>query len=187
MFQGYSGGARGADLEWTKAALDAGWKMTIFSFRGHDRAVPTHERCDVKEVSQEDLNLMLVHVKDVRTFIKRNLPAREYPRNLILRDAYTVKDAEALYAVGIIKDGMVEGGTGFSVYQHLYWTTMVGTPANVWVFDMLTAKWYQYDTENEWSLADVPPTKHTATSPCALIGSREITPAGTEAIRQFFL
>jgi len=187
--RGTSGGAIGADAAWTEAAVRAGWHMTVYSFPGHNRRIPplASKNISIQILTAEELQTMAPHVDEIRrTVTYRANSKNPYVVNLLLRDGFVVKDVGAVYAVGrLLESGMVEGGTGGTVYLYIYLMEMAELPIHAWLFDMNSNQWLLYEaTTKTWKVTE--PPEGAGDTLCAFIGSRNLTEQGHEAIKRFF-
>jgi hypothetical protein len=171
----FSGGARGADLAWGRAACCLGHRVMHFSFAAHKTRARRRER-----VMLDDAALRLADpylgVANVR--LKRRWPPRtEYAANLLRRDWYEVKDAARVYAVAS-RDaaGAIEGGTAWAVTLFLLRHEFGLCPA--FLFDQEQRHWLRWD--GVWEPIETPPIPSGA---WAGIGTRDLTRAGRKAIR----
>lgn len=172
----FSGGASGADFEWCSVALQcSAADVVIMSFPGHARHTPAG--CTVQELSEVVLRATDKELNIVAKNLKRKLPAPGYTLNLLRRNIHIVKDAEAVYAIGELSDsGAISGGTAWGCEYH---KTFCFSP-NLFFFDMKQERWLSYAKPGRWIPKSPPsPSKFTT---CALIGSRELSVEGREAI-----
>ena len=106
--------------------------------------------------------------------------------NLLARNAYVVRDADALYAVGWLRaDAVVEGGTGWACALYLT------QPRHglLYLFDMDQNAWMEWDDgSNRWTRVINPPSPTTFAT-WAGVESRDvtarITAAGSRIILQW--
>lgn len=95
--------------------------------------------------------------------------------SLLARDWCQVKYSEAVFAIGHLKRGIVEGGTGWAVQMAID----AGKP--VYLFDQKSEEWLTYE-DGVWTGCDVPVLTHNF----AGIGSRRITESGIKAIGEVY-
>ena len=105
----HSGGCPGSDMFWENEGYKYGVKTIAYSFYNH-----VQESKNQKVLTVEELNEGFEHVKIASKGIKRNPNVRyPYVRNLLSRNWFQVKNAEAIFAVGkFISTKLVSGGTG---------------------------------------------------------------------------
>jgi hypothetical protein len=170
-----SGGASGADLQWGMTAGMAGHSVVHFSFAGHRTQAPDVE---VIILSKDQLEAADEACMAASKRIKRWFPPKSlFVRNLLRRNWYQVKDAERVYAVATIKDGLVQGGTGWAISMWL--DRHNDEPSECYVFDQVEDAWFMWD--NQWVKIDQPPMPHGI---WAGIGSRDLSNNGKLAIRK---
>lgn len=133
----HSGGATGADTVFSQEAHKLGFGVQTHSFEEHDAYVGPKDtllRHTPAELAQANELLRTVN----RQWLKRAFPStNETVNNLLRRNYFQVKDADAVVAIGHIKNGVVDGGTAWAVYMGVE----LGKP--VYVFDMQTNEWAQ--------------------------------------------
>jgi hypothetical protein len=95
--------------------------------------------------------------------------------DLLARNWMQVKNADAIFAIGHLSKGIVNGGTGWAVQMAID----AGKP--VYVFDQERNQWYK-NINGVWSESDVP----TLTPNFAGIGTRQLNDLGKEAIREVY-
>ena len=95
--------------------------------------------------------------------------------DLLARNWMQVKNADSIFAIGHLKKGIVDGGTGWAVQMAID----AGKP--VYVFDQERGEWFK-NIGGQWSRSDVP----TLTSNFAGIGTRQLNDAGRKAIEAVY-
>ena len=178
----FSGGAKGADLEWEKAAKSAGHKVVHYGFRGMNQSKESFYSLNMVELLEADHYL----VEANKTLKRGNFPySSEYTNNLLRRNYWQIKNTERVYAVAPLDPkGTVRGGTGWAVQMAIDMRI-----PEIYLFDMPQRTWYRYGGrqnglqmwESEWGWNPPKPHGHYTG-----IGSREITDAGIEAIRKVY-
>jgi hypothetical protein len=176
----YSGGAIGADTEFTNAAIAAGHRVINHSFYGHNTLVPKNT---IKILTAYELLAGEETVRNAAKYLKKNWNAYlGKSRNLILRNFWQVsKYTNMVYAVANIKkDGRVSGGTGWAVtmaIQH-------GVPDIYTFSEGSWSRWFGTTdpTKGHWgkSLPPKPYGQYTG------IGSRFIGERETKAIWELY-
>ena len=170
-----SGGAEGADLQFGMCAGMLGHSVIHWSFSGHRTTAPTSE---VVVLNEEQLQAADELCKRASVGIKRWFPPKSiYVRNLLRRNWYQVGDAERVYAVSSIEDGMVSGGTAWATQMFI--DRHDGAACECYVFDMISDGWFQWNGD-EWSSIPSPPIPSGV---WAGVGSRNLSPNGKAAIR----
>lgn len=171
-----SGGAKGADLAWGIAAEMAGHDVVHFVFEGH-RSKARH----AVVLSEDELRSADPFLKRANATLRRRWPvANPFVANLLRRNWYQVRDADAVYAVSSIgDDGLVSGGTAWAVQMFL--DRFAATPCPAYVYDQAAAQWYAW--RSAWEPIESPPPPEGR---WAGIGSRDLKTTGLEAITQVF-
>jgi hypothetical protein len=171
-----SGGAEGADLQWGMTCGTMGHLICHFSFQGHRTRAPASE---VVVLSEEQLQAADEPCKAVSGALKRWFPPKSlFVRNLLRRNWYQIKDAERVYAVATIENGIVSGGTAWAV--HMFIQRHEGRPCECYVFDQKADGWFAW-VDGGWEGIEQPPVPHGV---YAAIGSRDLGSNGKEAIRK---
>lgn len=173
-----SGGADGADLQWGMCAGSAGHHVVHWSFEGHRSKAPDVE---ISVLSKDQLEAADESVKRANKTLKRHFPTRNgFVNNLLRRNYYQIKWTQAVYAVANLENNMVSGGTAWAtqMYMDRFLCDNETDPCNLFLFDQLTGRWFQWI--NVWVPIDIPPEP---TGVWTGIGSRELTDAGKQAIR----
>ena len=161
----HSGGAVGADCEWGRQGEAHG---VVSRHYWHRRRTPFGN----VEVSEADFDEGVRHVLQANLALHRR-PGRYL--DLLARNWCQVKYSEALFAIGRIKGGVVQGGTAWAVQMALD----VCKP--VYLFDQLSERWLTF-RNGQWRPCPVP----VLTPDFAGIGSREISAAGIRAIAEVY-
>jgi hypothetical protein len=179
-----SGGAQGADTLWAMWAVRQGQPMDVMSFPGHRRS--TVKGAKVFELSNKELDQARPHLTLAGDCLGRSLAhTSEFSMKYLLRDWHIIKNADAVFAIGNLISGTpgirVAGGTGWTC--QMYFNR--GPPVNMWLFNQFDEQWYKCSPVGDWE-ESIPPTPEGFTR-VALIGSREITKAGAEAISHITL
>lgn len=173
-----TGGAQGADSLFASCAHNAGHRVFNYSFPNHG----VHSKIGIKvdvvsgvEVKWDNqLNL-------TNAILKRPISGMSpYSRNLLRRNMAIANDtATRLYAVTYLEDGMVKGGTAWAVYRAF----LLDIP--VFLFDTGTEDWYEFAHFGHefWPLNGKPPKPEGT---YGAVGSRQLTPAGEDAIEGLY-
>jgi hypothetical protein len=166
-----SGGADGADLQWGMCAGRVGHMVVHFSFTGHQSNAPTQE---IVHLSQKLLDEADPFIDQANQTLNRKIAALPcFVRNLLRRNWYQVRNAERVYAVSTIKNGLVQGGTAWAVQMFI---DHGGQEA--YVFDQNADQWFVWC--GEWTETGSVPEPSGV---WAGIGSRDLKPNGKQAIR----
>jgi len=174
-----SGGAKGADLAWGLAAIDAGHDVVHFSFRGHNPATSEN----IHTLTQDELNMADEPLKLSAKSLKRSIPFHKpWIANLLRRNWYQVRETTSIYAVSKIDQmsqsrSCVTGGTAWAVEMAID----LGVP-KIYVFDQIKERWFYWNCAH-WLEGMTPPKP---TGVWTGIGSRELTDAGLQSIIDVF-
>jgi hypothetical protein len=110
----HSDGCPGADMAWENEGKRYGVETIAYSFRNH-----IQESMNPKILTVEELAEGWEHVKIADKTLKKNVESltSPYMRNLLCRNWFQVKNADAIFAVGKFGSirGTVDGGTGWAV------------------------------------------------------------------------
>lgn len=185
-YTGHSGGAyrdntkdrNSADTAWEDIGAEFGVKVIAHSFGGHK-----HGGANPLVHSKEELAEADKYLKKANESLKRTYPtSNEYVNNLLRRNWFQVKDADAIYAIGILPGNVlqtyVEGGTGWAVQM----AKDIGK--KIFVFNQKDNEWYEMNKKTGYfeKMITVP----MLTKNFAGIGSRELTEEGRLAILQAY-
>ena len=96
--------------------------------------------------------------------------------NLLSRNYAQVKNADAIFAVGHLKNGIVDGGTGWAVQM------AIDDNKPVYVYDQIRKQWFS-NTNDQWQVFSGVPK---LTKNFAGIGTRELNQDGKDAIKQVY-
>lgn len=168
----HSGGCSGSDMTWETEGSYYGVNTIAYSFYNH-----VQKGNNQKILTVEELNEGFEHVKIASKGLKRS-PNIRYPyvRNLLCRNWFQVKNAEAVFAVGkFIDTKTVSGGTGWAVQM------AIDNKKPTFFFDQPSKKWNKFNYEkDEFEVIDYIPK---LTQNFAGIGTREIDENGVNAIQ----
>ena len=148
----YSGGAAGADTIWATAGKERGIQTVNYTFEGHEHIAAKAPGIP-QVLSEADLMKANPAVAKAARYLDKNAPNPGYVLNLIRRNWFQVKNAQAVYAVGKIEDGTkgrgalnpelknkaVRGGTGWTVAM------AIQGKKPVHVYDSSTKKWWTFN------------------------------------------
>lgn len=177
-----SGGAKGSDAQWGMNAGRDGQSVIHWSFEGHQHHVAEIE---VVRLTDEQLVRADTALKQASKTMKRSWPGKRSKGvlSLLRRNWYQVAWCESVYAVSTIKDGLVQGGTGWAVQMYLDRHAQLAQfePLPCYVYDQDEEKWFQWKAG--WQVIDSPPKPQGV---WAGIGTRDLNEAGKWAIRNLF-
>jgi len=175
----HSGGCPGADMEWERQGEAYGVKTIAYSFHNH-----VQEGKNPKILTVDELAEGWFHVKLADKNLQKNVESLDSPymRNLLCRNWFQVKNADAVFAIsnGFLTKDTVKGGTGWAVQM------AVDSDKPVFVFyqDAMGGGWFRYMpiVGFESCRGDIP----VLTENFAGIGTREINLYGIDAIRKVY-
>lgn len=162
----HSGGAYGADTDWTNTGILYGMSDNIkdvdhFAHYYYGKPTPNGNTL----ISKADYDEGVQHVEVANDVLRREGANKYY--NLLGRNWVQVKNSDAVFAVGNLRLGQVDGGTGWAVQMAID----AGKPVHI--FDLNTEKWYCYDTDQKAFIVEDTPK---LTKNFAGIGTRSIDP-----------
>ena len=200
----FSGGAAGADYEFTDMSFRKGHTPRIMSFEGHNLSLPVYIPCNAVVVHTD---AVLRQASDVleRARLRMNRPAAttRTTRCYLLRDTFQVKDADSVYAVGYRQQVdstdpyavNIEGGTAYACQcfvdkkldQGCGLTKDTPEAIPLYFFDQTREIWRQAFLDRQhlsWQdLEDNPPKP---SGWYAGIGSRQLLDVGRMAIQTLY-
>ena len=166
--QGYvnhSGGAVGSDTYWGEVGAKYGVTSNHYY---HENKTPNGN----VEISQEDYLEGQSHVLDANETLHRK---PEKYMNLLARNWAQVKYSDAVFAIGHLTNGIVDGGTGWAVQM------AIDARKPVYLFDQIRNQWFK-NLNGTWATSDIP----ILTTNFAGIGTRELNDAGKRAIEAVY-
>ena len=170
----HSGGAIGADSYWGEIGNKYGVKSNHYFVEGF-KTPNGNYALSAFEVEEAD-----EHLKHANRILKRKFPTgKPGVDSLLRRNWWQVKNADAVFAIGYIKNGMVEGGTAWAVQMAL------DNNKPVHLFNQYDNTWYRVELEGDkykFTKEDTP----VLTKNFAGIGSRRLTEAGKRAIENVY-
>ncbi len=167
-----SGGHKGTEAEFSRNAEL--WQIadTTLSYDGH---VMEHSG-QVEVLSDEDLGRGDVSMEIVFQRLGRRFAHRDAVRRVIQSMFHVVTRGDHLFAVGWIQsDGTIKGGTGWGVELAKFFNRAVS------VFDQEQERWFTW-RDGRWQEDEPEIPDH----PFSATGTRNLTDAGCEAIRDLF-
>lgn len=175
-----SGGAKGADAQWGMTAGKAGHSVIHWSYAGHKAFAPETE---IVRLTQDQLDLADPALYRANETLKRTVPTwKPWLCNLLRRNYYQVKWTQAVYGVGQLVDGKVDGGTAWATQMYLDRFSRDGEDhalCQLYFFDQTLGAWFSW--EGCWrALGGAPPAP---TGIWTGIGSRDLRSNGKEEIR----
>ena len=167
-----SGGHKGAEAEFGRAAKRWGIEQTTLSFEGHDMEWPVSVRVlSEQELAAGDISMEIVSKRMGRAY---HHPGRI--RRVVQSLFHIVNGAYRVFVVGWIQsDDTVKGGTGWAVELAKLFNRQVS------VFDQARDEWFTW-RDGSW----VPDAPTLGEKPFAGTGTRNLTDAGRAAITDLF-
>jgi hypothetical protein len=166
----HSGGAIGADSAFDSIGKSKGFNIHRHYY--HGKKTPMGNL----EITDRELREGWIHVLQANKTLKRSPHAY---RDLLSRNWFQVKNAEAIFAIGELKSASeVNGGTGWAVQM------AIDNNKTVYVFDQgITYRWFVYDYETkEFEYCEDP----ILTENYAGIGTRKLNDYGKNAIEKLY-
>jgi len=178
MFINHSGGCPGSDMEWENEGYKYGVTTIAYSFYNH-----VQESKNPKILTVDELAEGWFHVKIADRTLMKNVESLESPymRNLLCRNWFQVKNAEAVFAIGkFFSNTIVSGGTGWAVQM----AVDCDKPVFVFLQDTMGGGWFRYMpiVGFESCRGEMP----ILTENFAGIGTRDINDWGREAIKKIY-
>lgn len=176
----FSGGANGADLLFSSLAKRSGHEVEQFTFSDQKYYGDYKDRIILSEFH---LNRADSTVKRTNAILQRRFPTSSiYVNNLVRRNFYQVLNAERIYCTQTITDGLVDGGTGWTVTMGI----LMGVK-EIYIFEANEKVWKRWEGDltgdRKWTIMDSmikPYGKYAG------IGARDITPRAVDAITELY-
>jgi hypothetical protein len=183
----HSGGCPGADMTWETEGNYYGVKTIAYSFGGHKQEGKNRVILSTEELNEGFKNVLIAN----KTMKRYPQGQARYIQNLLARNWFQVKNAEAVFAIGMFSKlrpeesvvTRVDGGTGWAVQM------AIDNKKPVYVFDQTPPK-CSFDSPMPWAYFDykvnhfVPmDTIPKLTENFAGVGTREINENGITAIQ----
>ena len=167
-----SGGHKGAEAEFGRAAKRWGIDQTTLSFEGHAMEWPVSVRkLSDAELAEGDVSMAIVSKRMGRSYHEA-----EKIRRVVQSIYHMVNGAYQVFAVGWIQpDNTVKGGTGWGVEL----AKLFNRPT--WVFDQEKNAWFGWK-DGHW-VADEPTIERR---PFAGTGTRKLSDSGRRAVEDLF-
>jgi hypothetical protein len=167
-----SGGHKGAEAEFGRAAKRHGIAQKTLSFRGHAMEWPVNVKVlTAAELAEGDVSMQIVSRHMGRTYHEAALIRR------VFQSLYhMVNGAYQVFAVGWIQpDNTVKGGTGWGVELAKLFNR------ETWVFDQERKRWFRW-TDGHWE----PGAPKIGERAFAGTGTRNLSDEGRAAIEGLF-
>lgn len=163
-FTNHSGGAIGSDSYWDLIGREYGFNNHIhyWYLKPNPKSLPEHEITEEQYLE----GVEMVHQAN-KTLKRQNI---ERFMNLLARNWMQVKNSENIYAIGYIKNNIVQGGTGWAIQM------AIDNKKDVYVFNQDKDKWYYWN--GKFEVCNTPVLSESY----AGIGTRDIKKNGINAI-----
>lgn len=172
----HSGGAYGADSDWHDTASKYGIPEQNVNHYYQGKKTPRGNKAITQQEYIEGIN----HVEQADQSLHRseNMDSKRWNDSLPLfaRNWIQVKNSDAVFAIGQLSYGKVNGGTGWAVQMAID----AGKPVHV--FNLSNEQWYVYDKEKR---VFVPEETPRLTKNFAGIGTRSIDPDIEEKTKNY--
>lgn len=169
-FQNFSGGAVGSDSAFDTIGREYGFNNHIHFWYKYKnpKSLPEHE------ITHEQYLEGREHIYIANKILKRQNIERYM--HLLARNWFQVKNADSIYAIGIIKNNVVQGGTSWAVVM------AIDNKKPVYFFEQNKNHWYFWNN-GKFEVCNTP----VLTEKYAGIGTREINENGLKAIRNVYV
>ena len=167
-FINHSGGAIGSDTKWDEIGREYGFNNHIHYWykKLNYKSLPEHEITEEQYLE----GVEMIHQAN-KTLKRSNI---DKYMHLLARNWMQVKNSENIYAIGYIKNNVVDGGTGWAVQM------AIDNNKQVYVFDQNKNNWYYWN--GKFEICNTP----VLTEKYAGIGTRNIKVNGIDAIRNVY-
>ena len=162
----HSGGAVGSDSYWGAIGEKYG-VVSEHYYYGNKTPNGNHQ------ITKEQFEEGKEHVLKANETLHRRPDAYV---NLLSRNYAQVKNSDAIFAVGHLKNGIVDGGTGWAVQM------AIDDNKPVYVYDQVRKQWFS-NINGQWQVFSGIPK---LTKNFAGIGTRELNNDGKDAIKQVY-
>ena len=162
----HSGGAVGSDSYWGAIGEKYG---VLSEHYYYGNKTPNGNN----QITQEQFEEGKEHVMKANETLHRRPDSY---MNLLSRNYAQVKNADAIFAVGHLKNGIVDGGTGWAVQM------AIDDNKPVYVYDQIRKQWFA-NLNGSWQVFSGIPK---LTKNFAGIGTRELNQDGKDAIKQVY-
>ena len=162
----HSGGAVGSDSYWGAIGEKYG---VVSEHYYHGKKTPNGNHL----ITEDEFNEGKEHVMKANETLHRKPEAY---MDLLARNYAQVKNTDAIFAVGNLKNGVVDGGTGWAVQM------AIDDNKPVYVYDQVRKQWFS-NINGQWQVFSGIPK---LTKNFAGIGTRELNQDGKDAIKQVY-
>ena len=170
-YTNHSGGAKGSDSVWDIVGRSFGLGQSLHYYGEGSKTPLGNTPLTPNQLAEADPAL----IKANKSLGRHYPPKNAYVRSLLQRNYYQVRNSDAVYAIGNIAGKLVEGGTGWAVQM------AIDMAKPVYVFNQKDNLWYTFSNGQFVQTGTPALTKNFAG-----IGTREITKAGEQAIREVY-
>ena len=170
-YTNHSGGAKGSDSVWDRVGRLFGLGQSLHYYGEGSKTPLGNTPLTPEQLAEADPALIRAN----KSLGRHYPPKNAYVRSLLQRNYYQVRNSDAVYAIGNIAGKLVEGGTGWAVQM------AIEMAKPVYVFNQKDNLWYTFSNGQFVQTGTPALTKNFAG-----IGTREITKAGEQAIREVY-
>lgn len=168
----FSGGLKGAEATFGEIAEEMGLNEVVYTFAGHKLTRDKNTRV----LSQEELERGDISMELASRMLNRTYYETDKIRKVLQTIFHMVNSGHQIFVIGTIQeDASVKGGTGWAVEL----ARMFNRPLHV--FDQPSKKWFTW--KEGWK-EDSPKIEYDT---FVGSGTRYLSDAGREAIRQLFI
>lgn len=185
MHRCLSGGARGADCEFGRLALNAGHELVHYSFDTH-KIAKKEQALYAETLDQKMLEGVDPSVDATARFIGRKWRSHTpFVKNLLRRNMFQVLNTERVYSIGYFDEkGYVGGGTGWAVG-----CAIINGVSELYHYNQVDDWWYAYGLSRKffpkWERIypeEIPVPNGNYTG----IGTRELSESGKNALENLY-
>ena len=172
----FSGGAKGAEMEFGANAERFGIEEVNFTFEGHNIV----RQRGLRVLTREELKIGDVSLEYVSRLMNRRYTESPILRKILQSIWYQINSGQEIYVIGeILADNTVKGGTGWGAE----FAKLCNKP--LYVFDQARDAWFKWN-ENGWVVCgkkEAPVISHIH---FAGVGTRFLKENGKKAIEELF-
>ena len=172
----FSGGAKGAEMEFGANAERFGIEEVNFSFEGHNIV----RQRGLRVLTREELKIGDVSLEYVSRLMNRRYTESPILRKILQSIWYQINSGQEIYVIGeILADNTVKGGTGWGAE----FAKLCNKP--LYVFDQARDAWFKWN-ENGWVVCGKKEEPVISHIHFAGVGPRFLNENGKKAIEELF-
>ena len=149
--------------------------LTFSGDRGGARDTGSTHKLKDEQLGTVDCDLGIV-----ANILQRHVPSSNHAKNVIRRNMFVAKNADAVFAVGKMRNGMIEGHGAWACIYHV----LQNPHPHLYVFDTNSNSWMQYSEAGSWVPVIPPSPDRFAKS--AVIGCRQMSDPARAAFQELF-